>query len=191
MSETLNNREESKSSEKSNEVIRAEQQEKLKQTIEAGIGAKNKAKDSIEKIRDSIDAETKWQSDAKSIGSEKKSDRDAFAPTFLNKNMKKTAYKKELGKIRQNLKKPEKTFSKFIHNKTIETASEIGAKTLARPSGLLGGGIVALVGSSCYLWMSKNYGFSYNFFVFIILLIAGFSLGLLVEIIVKPLIKRR
>lgn len=191
MGESLNSREQSKSSEKNNEATSAEQQEKLKHTIEAGVGSKNKAKDSIEKIRDSIDAETKHQSGAADIAREKMSEQGAYTPTFLNKSMKKIAYKKELRKIRHNLKKSEKTFSKFIHNQAIETVSEIGAKTVARPSGILGGGLVALVGSSCYLWMSKNYGFSYNFFVFIILLIAGFFLGLLVEIIVKPLIKRR
>lgn len=190
MSETLSNNERSKTSEKHNVSNGEKQQERLNQTIESGPRAKNITKESIDQIRSSIDAEAKRQLESKKTDNEKLSDYDVETPSFVNKNMKKTAYKKELTKIQHNLKKPQKAFSRFIHIDNIERASDIGAKTVARSSGILGGGIVALLGSCVYLWMSKNYGFSYNYFVFIILFILGFLLGIVVELIIKPFFKK-
>jgi hypothetical protein len=190
MSETLGNRERSKMSEKHRVSDVEQQQEKLNQTIESGPRAKNITKESIDEIRNSIDNEAKRQLESKKADNEKRTDHDVETPSFVNKNMKKTAYKKELIKIQHNLKKPQKAFSRFIHIDNIERASDIGAKTVARSSGILGGGIIALLGSSIYLWMSKNYGFSYNYFVFIILFILGFLLGIVVELIIKPFLKK-
>lgn len=190
MGEAINNHERAKSSEKNSFTSTEQQQEKLKSTIESGLIAKNKAKESIDEIRTSIDTEARRQPENRKTDSQELSDYDAETPTFVNKNMKKTAYKKELQRIQSNLKKPDRVFSKFIHNKNVEAASDIGAKTFARSSGILGGSIVALFGSSMYLWMSKNYGFSYNYFVFIILFILGFSLGIVVELVIKPFLKK-
>lgn len=50
-----------------------------------------------------------------------------------------------LSNIRRHLKRRDKAFSKFIHNPTINSISEVTGKTLARPYGLLCGGI-------CFSW---------------------------------------
>ncbi len=190
MSETLSSHERSKVPEKHSVSHGEQQQEKLNQTIESGPKAKNITKESIDEIRGSIDAEAKKQMESKKTDNEKRPNHGVENPSFVNKNMKKTAYKKELTKIQHNLKKPQKAFSRFIHIDNIERVSDVGAKTVARSSGILGGGIIALLGSSIYLWMSKNYGFSYNYFVFIILFILGFFLGIVTELIIKPFLKK-
>ena len=191
MSESLSNQERSRSSETNNTSANEQVREKLRQSVETEPRAKNKAEKSIDEIRSSINAETNRQLENKKTDSKKLTDQDVYTPTFVNEKMKKTAYKKELRKIQHKLKKRERTFSKFVHNETIEAVSNIGARTVARPSGILGGGIVAILGSSIYLWMSKNYGFTYNYFVFFILLILGFLLGVVVEAVVRPFLNKR
>lgn len=105
--------------------------------------------------------------------------------------LKQQSYKQTLTRIRQRLNGPEKAFSKFSHNKTVDRVSEGLAKTAARPSGILGGGIAALVGSTVVLYMAKKYGFEYNFSLFFLLLAGGFIVGILIELLAKLVAKAR
>lgn len=104
-------------------------------------------------------------------------------------DMKAQTYARTLGRIRGRLSKPNQVMSKIMHNNVVDTISNSVSKTVARPSGILGGGIVALAGSSVLLYMAKHYGFKYNFFSFFILLAGGFVLGLLVELLVRTAIR--
>lgn len=119
------------------------------------------------------------------LGKEKRADNTPL----IDRTVKKAAYKRELHRIQKQLSKPDRTFSKVIHKPTIEAISNVGAKTVARPSGVLGGSIAALAGGIFLVWISRHYGFRYNFFVFIGLLGAGFLLGLIVELLFKTLKK--
>lgn len=105
--------------------------------------------------------------------------------------LKQQSYQQTLSRIRQRLSVPEKAFSKLAHNKAVDTLSSGLAKTAARPSGILGGGIAALAGSSIVLYMAKKYGFEYNFSLFFFLLVGGFILGISIELIAKLVAKAR
>jgi hypothetical protein len=164
--------------------------EKLKETIEKGHEAKHEAKDSLEAIRSSIDKHAEAGKHKHEEAVEAQTKRDA-GPAVIDRTVKKKAYKKELHRVQSHLPKGQKAFSKLIHSSAVETASEIGGKTVARPSGLLGGGIAALLGSGALVIVSRHYGFSYNFFVFIAFLIAGFFVGLIIELIVRALLKAK
>jgi len=109
----------------------------------------------------------------------------------MQRELKSNAYKQTLKKVRTHLSPAEKTLSKLVHQPVVETVSEAGAKTVARPSGILGGGIVALLGSGAVLYMSKHYGFRYNFFVFVVLFIGGFALGMLAELTLRLFVRKR
>ncbi|MCA9333825.1 hypothetical protein KC963_02155 [Candidatus Saccharibacteria bacterium] len=115
------------------------------------------------------------------LGKEKRTDNTPL----IDRTVKKTAYKRELHRIQQHLSKPERSFSKLIHKPTVEAISNVGAKTVARPSGVLGSSIAALAGGMFVVWISRHYGFRYNFFVFIALLGVGFAVGLLAELLFK------
>jgi hypothetical protein len=99
----------------------------------------------------------------------------------MHQALKNDAYAKYMHKIHGHLNPVERSFSKVIHSPIIEPVSEMSAKTIARPSGILGGGIAALVGSGVVLYMAKHYGFEYNFTTFLVLLVSGFAAGLLIE----------
>ncbi len=100
----------------------------------------------------------------------------------LQQSMKNRAYKRELTKIQTKLPTASKRFSKVIHNQTVETISNIGAQTVARPSGLLGGSIVAFAGSLVLYFMARQYGFKYNYLAIFLLFIGGFVIGAVIEL---------
>lgn len=104
--------------------------------------------------------------------------------------LKKDSYTSLLKQTRQRLPAAAKQFSKIVHQKNIEAISNVSAQTIARPSGLLGGGIGALLGSVTLLYYSKHYGFRYNYAFFLITFLVGFLVGLLVEMFIR-LVKRR
>lgn len=108
----------------------------------------------------------------------------------VHKALKIDAYHKVLGSAQKRLSAPDRAFSKLIHNKTIEAVSDVTAKTVARPSGLLGGGIAALIGSAWITYVATNAGFRYNYTVFFMLLGAGFLVGICLELLAKPFTRK-
>lgn len=171
------------------ETPRSEKHEQLKQTPEVGEKTKHEQKDSLEAIRSSIEKEADSSEHKKHEQAADEKRDEGPTSVRVDRDLKKKAYKKELHRVQSHLPKAQRTFSKLIHTPTIESVSEVGGKTVARPSGLLGGGVAALVGSGALVFASRYYGFSYNYFVFIALLIGGFFVGLLLEIIVRAFIK--
>ncbi len=167
-----------------------DEHEKLQQTIEAGKQARHEAKDSLDEIRSSIEKEA-TKTEHNPHKHEAEAEDKAPSNVVIDRNLKKKAYKKELHRIQGHLPKSQRAFSKVIHNRGVEAVSEVTGKTVARPSGLLGGGIVAFLGTLSLVLVSRHYGFSYNFFVFIALLIGGFFLGLIIEMVVRGVLKAR
>lgn len=103
---------------------------------------------------------------------------------YISKTLKKQTLYRTLKNIRKQLSAPERALSRVIHQPAVDAVSQFGSKTIARPSGLLGGSTVAFLGSSAYLWMAKHYGFYYNYFLFVLLFIGGFALGMTIELII-------
>jgi len=105
-------------------------------------------------------------------------------PRFVNRELKKVTLRRELQHIRRKLPASQRALSRVIHQPAIRVVSEGVGKTASRPSGLLGGGIVALLGTSSYLYLAKHIGFKYNYGVFLALFVAGFALGIALEFLV-------
>lgn len=108
----------------------------------------------------------------------------------INQELKNITLGRELKQIRRKLKAPDRVLSKVVHQKAVRAVSEASSKTLARPSGLLGGGIVAFVGTTSYLLLTRHIGMQYNYFVFLVLFFGGFLLGLGLELAVWAFTKR-
>ena len=77
------------------------------------------------------------------------------------------------------------TFSYLINNNSVDKASEAIGKTLFRPSGILAGAIVTLLGSIYYLVITHSTGFKYNFYVATLMFVGGFVTGLILEAIYR------
>jgi Arc/MetJ-type ribon-helix-helix transcriptional regulator len=108
-------------------------------------------------------------------------------PTFINHELKEIAYQRLLKRARRHLSPYSRAMSKVIHQPIVDNASEAVAKTIGRPSGIIGGGIVALIGTSVYYYLTKHYGYNYKPFVFLALLVIGFVLGWFTEILFKSI----
>ena len=85
--------------------------------------------------------------------------------------------------VQRRLPAPQRAFSKVIHNPKIEVVSDAAGSTVARPSGLLFGGLFSLLSSIVVLILCRYYGYEYNFSIGLISFIGGYFLGLLIEVI--------
>jgi hypothetical protein len=166
-----------------------ERDKKIEQIIKKGENYDDgKTEETIERLREDVEGTAKSKSEK--LNSELDEKQSSAPAPMYSRDVKKAAYNKELNRARKHMKTPQKTFSKIIHNPIVEPISEFGSKTVARPSGLLGGGIFASAGTLILYIMSRYYGFEYNFFVFILLLLLGFLIGICVELILYPLLKK-
>jgi hypothetical protein len=105
-------------------------------------------------------------------------------PLHVNRELKRITLNRELAAIRRKLSIPQRVLSKVIHQPAISAVSEPLGKTVSRPSGLLGGGLVAFLGTSGYLLLAKRSGMQYSYFVFLALFAGGFVVGLVLELLV-------
>ncbi len=105
-------------------------------------------------------------------------------PMQVNRELKDITLKRELNNVRRKLPARKRALSKVIHQPKVRAVSEAAGKTVSRPSGLLGGGLVAFLGTSSYLYLARHMGFEYNSFVFLALFAGGFIFGLLLELLV-------
>lgn len=101
------------------------------------------------------------------------------------------SYKLTMSKVQSSLPNSGRRFSKLIHNPVMEKASESLEKTIARPSGILGGGLLATIGLLAMVIFAKRNGFELSGSELIVLLVVGWFLGLMIELIWKYLINRR
>jgi hypothetical protein len=108
-------------------------------------------------------------------------------PQFKTKELKLDAYRKTIRQVQTSLNPIPRAFSKIAHQPAIEKISDISAQTIARPWGVLIGGVVALLGSFFVIVVSRKIGFEYNYSVILILYIAGYSAGSVYELARKSL----
>lgn len=104
---------------------------------------------------------------------------------YITKKLKDIKYQETLSQIRNKLSTNQKRFSNLVHQPTIDSVSEIGAKTVARPSGIIGGSSFALVGSIILIFISNKIGFEFPQSIFILLFCTGFFIGLIIELVAK------
>ncbi len=109
----------------------------------------------------------------------------------VSKEVRGDNLKAELKQIRTKLPKRDRAMSSFIHVPIIKKLSESTSKSISRPSGLLGGGLLAFLGTTIYYFYSKNQGIKYNFFVYFLLLVIGFVMGLLIEMLIRLIFIRK
>lgn len=146
----------------------------------------------IEKLRSSIEHEATSKSEHQKRNFNNISDQEnSYHHHYITKKIKAVTYNKTLNETRKSLSKPQQILSKIIHQPVVESVSEIGAKTVARPSGILSGGIVGFFGSTLLIFFAKDIGFELPSSAFIILFVFGFIIGISLELLWSIIMKRR
>lgn len=105
-------------------------------------------------------------------------------PLFIDNAIKSLRLRQNLAKVQNRLKPGERTFSKVVHQPLVRMVSDSAANTVSRPSGLLGGGITAFLGSLLYLYLAHHIGFRYNYTLFLAFFVGGFIVGVLIELLI-------
>lgn len=91
------------------------------------------------------------------------------------------SFKKQMDSIQPHLSRNERAFSKVIHNKAIETASDTLGSTVARPNALLAGSVAAFIIVTAVYLVAKNYGYQLSGFETIAAFVIGWILGLIFD----------
>ena len=147
---------------------------------------KAKASPNAEHVRHKIE-EVALSSDAVRAKTEKHTSAPKTKVEHVGADTKELMYSRTLLKIRRHLSPLSRAGSKIIHQRAIESTSEAASNTVARASGLLGGGLVAFVGTTIYYYYARKYGYDYNFTVFFILFVLGFIFGWFAEVSINSL----
>lgn len=148
------------------------------------LRAKNEQAEHLEEARHHVKHEAK-SSEQVSHELTAKTHSPKYEEVRVTRELKEMAYQRLLTRARRHMSPYSKMMSHVIHQPIINNVSEATAKTVGRPSGIIGGGIVALVGISIYYYITKHYGYNYNPFVFLLLIAVGFVLGWTVELSYK------
>lgn len=99
----------------------------------------------------------------------------------ISKKQLSNAYASQMDHAREHMSTPARMFSKFIHVRTIEAASDAIGSTIARPNALLSGSIAAFIAITILFFVAKHYGYQLSGFETIGAFIAGWILGILYD----------
>ncbi len=125
--------------EKQLETLRQEQQDRLKEKLEK---SPEKNQENVEDVRrEALEQAAKAEKETTA----EKVPAPAERRGPLTKREKDASFDKTMSEVRSHLSSPSRTFSKFIHNKTIERTSDVVGKTIARPNAILSGSIFAFI----------------------------------------------
>lgn len=159
-----------------------------KRSIEKKLEAESKEaakKHSGEKLKAKQEVEQALSGAEKApIGAEKSEKR----PKSASRSAKKQEYKATMRRVEARLPAYQRRFSKIVHNPTVDAVSNVASKTVARPSGLLGGAIASFIGLTVVYVNARRIGFEYpSGAAFIFFISIGWLVGVLVEYIVGAL----
>jgi len=90
------------------------------------------------------------------------------------------SYKKTLENVQDQLSAPARAFSKVIHNPVVEKTSDAIGNTVARPNLIISGALGAIASVVVY-FIAKRYGYLLSGSETIILFVAGWSIGAVIE----------
>lgn len=99
------------------------------------------------------------------------------------KKSKEQSFQAAMDDTRRHMSPIERSFSRVIHNKTVEKVSEVTAKTIARPNAIASGAIFAFLFTLLIYIIAKKYGYPLSGFETIGAFILGWSVGIAYDLI--------
>ena len=96
----------------------------------------------------------------------------------ISKYEKEASFGATMKEVRSQMSAPSRTFSKVIHNKTVEKVSDGVGATIARSNAILSGAIFAFVLTLGVYLLAKNLGYPLSGFETIAAFALGWALGI-------------
>jgi hypothetical protein len=163
----------------------AERIEALKSKLEAGAELGPENLESAEKRVESAKVEALKEAVSVEAGSVEKAAKPKDSPARrrggISKKEKEASFKKEMTRVQAELTPASRVFSKFIHAKPVEKASEVVGSTIARPNAILSGAVVAFVLVLAVYLVAKNLGYVLSGFETIAAFAIGWVIGVLYD----------
>lgn len=103
------------------------------------------------------------------------------AKNGFSKKDRKISYERTMKEVQSEMSAPSRAFSKVIHNRVVETSSEIIGSTIARPNAILGGSLAAFVLTFSVYMIAKTVGYPLSGFETIAAFVLGWILGILFD----------
>lgn len=100
---------------------------------------------------------------------------------IFTRRQREASFKHQMEAVQSEMSPSERRFSKVIHNKTVETASDTLGATIARPNALLAGSISAFLLVTIVYLLAKYYGYRLSGFETIGAFVLGWVLGLIYD----------
>lgn len=135
-------------------------------------------KESLEEIRKNIEKAAATKQELEVSRNEKLDNNATFRASTLAKGR---LFQQTMKNVQRQETPVQRRFSKVIHQPVVEEVSNLAGGTVARPSGLLIGGIFSVISSLLILYICRHYGYEYNFLVGLGSFVVGFAIGLLLE----------
>lgn len=82
-----------------------------------------------------------------------------------------------MDEVRTHMTPASRSFSRVIHNKTVERVSEVAGSTIARPNAILSGAVMAFIVTLALYLIAKNLGYVLSGFETIGAFLVGWILG--------------
>lgn len=98
-----------------------------------------------------------------------------------SKVAREASFQKTMQEVRTEMSAPSRAFSKVIHNKAVEKASDVAGNSVARPNAILSGAIAAFILTLGVYLLAKNLGYPLSGFETIGAFILGWILGLIFD----------
>ncbi|MEM6998039.1 MAG: hypothetical protein AAF413_03970 [Patescibacteria group bacterium] len=102
-------------------------------------------------------------------------------PRHSNHALRTHSFARIMASTRRQLGPVDRVFSKVIHNPIVDQVSDGLGKTVFRPSGVIGAGLVSFIGMSIVLYYARTTGFRVSPGLFVVLIGAGFLVGWITE----------
>ena len=147
--------------------------------------AKTKSPAEVTELRSNAERESRSSSEVIAQIQEHEDKKKEATPTYTNKGLKDKAFNDIMRSTRRQLNPAERALSTVIHNPTINAISEGAAKTVGRPSGIIGGSLASLLVSAFFVTIAKRNGFPVPLSIFLVLFVGGYIAGVLVEMFLK------
>lgn len=171
------------------EVVDAagEQLKKLQEQREKHVEQGERSAESLSSARRETEAAF-----SREAGKEKRSGGEPTGgATHATKRQRKDSYSSTMRQIRSEMSAPARTFSKVIHNPTVEKVSDVVGGTAARPNAVLAGSIAATFMTLFVFMVAKQYGYRLSGFETIATFLLGWSIGLIYDYARLMLVGRR
>ncbi len=174
------------------ESLKAEKKEHKISSAEIAKGEKDlseKRKQAEKKLAEQREKEEQEKQAEKTKPEKHDAEPKAKDPNSYSKLERKQAYRKEIKKVQAQLPSGARRFSKIVHNPVVEKVSDVSAKTVFRPSALVGGSLAGLVVGSIFYFLAKTNGYTFPALTIVALLILGALVGVVLEFIYKKLLR--